>query len=130
MDSIGIRNDFGRERGNRVMLDDRRSRDKSNIPAIIPRAPYTSTGSSSMYQRRVHKLPVIPTTNVATLRNAIEAGHMNVSVGNNNRMRSPSRHSQTLLERTTRNNTANTQRTRLPSQDRAVSFDFIIFIIG
>ncbi|CAF3432687.1 unnamed protein product [Rotaria socialis] len=104
MDSIGIRNDFGRARGNRAILDDRRSRDKSNIPALIPHAPYTSTGSSSIYHRRARPLPSIPTTNVATLRNAIETGHMNVSVGNNNRMRSPSRHSQTLLERTTRNN--------------------------
>ncbi|CAF1922065.1 unnamed protein product [Rotaria magnacalcarata] len=104
MDSIGIRNDFGRARGNRAILDDRRSRDKSNIPALIPHAPYTSTGSSSIYHRRARPLPPIPTTNVATLRNAIEAGHMNVSVGNNNRMRSPSRHSQTLLERTKRNN--------------------------
>ncbi|CAF4767217.1 unnamed protein product, partial [Rotaria socialis] len=118
MDSIGIRNDFGRARGNRAILDDRRSRDKSNIPALIPHAPYTSTGSSSIYHRRARPLPSIPTTNVATLRNAIETGHMNVSVGNNNRMRSPSRHSQTLLERTTRNNVANMQRTRLPSQDR------------
>lgn len=124
---IEMRSDPRREQGNRSILQDRRLNDKQSFPVVISRSPYTSTGSLSTYHRRVRTLPSITNTNVASLTKAIESGQMNVSTRSNNRTRSPTRPVVTLPERTIRSNLTNTQRTRVPSQDRTESFNSIQF---
>jgi hypothetical protein len=94
-----------------------RPRTQYGIPLQPPVRSSTYT-----YARTSNVMPTATSTNVTTLTKGIHSRNINVSTGNNNRIRTKSRFDQISPERTTtRTNLPSIQR-RLSSQDRSVSF--------
>jgi hypothetical protein len=91
-----------------------------------PRTQYgmsvPSSTHSSAYTRTSRPMPPVTSTNPSSITKSIQSGSMNISTGNNTRTRPPSRFSQPSPERPIRTNSINTQRTKLPNQDRSVCF--------